>query len=289
MRRSTLALLVDPASGERVRLVQPAGTDETVAGALAGNDGRTYPIRGGIPRFVPPDDQAQTQESFGYKWQKQDAYESEGYLRLIERDEVVRWGLRAMSEFYDFFPRSGIVLEVGCGSAHFASLYVPHLARDVEWIGMDLSSAIDIARERIRPLKERSDFVQGDILQMPFAAESVDHVFARGVLHHTPSTEKAFRACVRVLRPGGELTFLIYRKLGPIREFTDDHILKAYWNPDLDFETNQHNTFDWYHPQFAFHHTEDDIRRWCRSEGLAITFIKAAWTSWAVRAVKPGR
>ena len=253
-----------------------------------------------------------------------------------------------MSEFYDFFPRSGIVLEVGCGSAHFASLYVPHLARDVEWIGMDLSSAIDIARERIRPLKERSDFVQGDILQMPFAAESVDHVFARGVLHHTPSTEKAFRACVRLLRPGGELTFLIYRKLGPIREFTDDHIraylsklppaeawrmlepltklgralseanvtvtvpedipylelpageydlqrlvydhiLKAYWNPDLDFETNQHNTFDWYHPQFAFHHTEDDIRRWCRSEGLAITFIKAAWTSWAVRAVKPGR
>ena len=348
MRRSTLALLVDPASGERVRLVQPAGTDETVAGALAGNDGRTYPIRGGIPRFVPPDDQAQTQESFGYKWQKQDAYESEGYLRLIERDEVVRWGLRAMSEFYDFFPRSGIVLEVGCGSAHFASLYVPHLARDVEWIGMDLSSAIDIARERIRPLKERSDFVQGDILQMPFAAESVDHVFARGVLHHTPSTEKAFRACVRVLRPGGELTFLIYRKLGPIREFTDDHIraylsklppaeawkmlepltklgralseakvriavpedipylelpageydlqrlvydhiLKAYWNPDLDFETNQHNTFDWYHPQFAFHHTEDEIRRWCRSEGLEIAFIKAAWTSWAVRAVKPER
>jgi arsenite methyltransferase len=349
MRASTLAILVDPANSAPLRGPDRAAPDgEVVAGELRGDGGRTYPIRDGIPRFVPLDDQAQTQESFGYKWQKQDAYESEDYLRFIERDEVVRWGLEAITEFYDFFPKRGTVLEVGCGSAHFASLYVPHLDPDVEWIGMDLSSAIDIARTRIRPLKERSDFVQGDILQMPFAAESVDHLFARGVLHHTPSTEDAFHSCVRLIKPGGELTFLIYRRLGPIREFTDDHIravlsklapaegwkalepltklgralheanvrievpeavpyldlpagtydlhalvydhiLKAYWNPDLDFETNQHNTFDWYHPQFAFHHTEDEIRRWCQAAGLEITFIKPTWTSWAVRAVKPDR
>src|SRR3989442_13703186 len=67
VRPSTLALLVDPASGERVRLAQPARDDETVAGVLVGGAGRTYPVRDGIPRFVPPDDQAQTQESFGYK------------------------------------------------------------------------------------------------------------------------------------------------------------------------------------------------------------------------------
>ena len=347
MRSSTLALLVDPADRQALRAPDRTADAEIMTGELRGSRGRTYPIRDGIPRFVPADDQAQTQESFGYKWQKQDAYESEGYLRFIERDEVVRWGLSAISEFYDFFPKRGTVLEVGCGSAHFASLYVPHLDPNVEWIGMDLSSAIDIARTRIRPLKERSDFVQGDILQMPFAAGSVDHVFARGVLHHTPSTEEAFHSCVSLIKTGGELTFLIYRRLGPIREFTDDHIraflsklapaeawralepltklgralhaanaridipedvpyldlpagtydlhalvydhiLKAYWNPDLDFETNQHNTFDWYHPQFAFHHTEEEIRRWCEADGLEIMFIKPTWTSWAVRAVKAG-
>jgi arsenite methyltransferase len=344
MRTSTLAILVDPV--ERTPLSATPGRDgEPIDGALAGAGGRTYPIRAGIPRFVPPDDQPQTQESFGYKWQRQEAYESEDYLRLIERDEITRWGLKAISEFHDFFPKRGTVLDVGCGSAHFASLYVPHLDPEVEWIGMDLSSAIDIARQRIRPLKQRSDFVQGDILQVPFAAKSVDHVFARGVLHHTPSTEQAFHSCARLLKPGGEFTFMIYRRLGPIREFTDDHIraylsqlppaeawnmlepltklgralhdakvrievpqdvpylglsagsydlqelvydhfLKAYWNPDLDFETNQHNTFDWYHPQFAFHHTEDEIRRWCAADGLEIRFIKATWTSWAVRATK---
>jgi arsenite methyltransferase len=348
MRPSTLAILVDPHGGDAIRPIDPPAGAEALAGTLAGGGGRTYPISAGIPRFVPPDDQAQTQASFGYKWQKQDAYESEAYRRFIERDEIARWGLKTISEFYDFFPRRGTVLEVGCGSAHFASLYVPHLDPEVEWIGMDLSSAIDIARTRIRPLKERSDFVQGDILQMPFAAETVDHLFARGVLHHTPSTEEAFHSCARLLKPGGEFTFLIYRKMGPIREFTDDHIraylsklppadgwkalepltklgralheigarinvpepvpylglpagtydlqalvydyiLKAYWNPGLDFETNQHNSFDWYHPQFAFHHTEDEIRDWCQADGLEITFIKPMWTSWAVRAVKAGR
>jgi SAM-dependent methyltransferase len=345
VRRSTLALLVDPAGGGTLQLAGAAGDGEAIDGRLDGSGGRWYPIRAGIPRFVPEDDQAQTQASFGYKWENREAYESEHYLKMIERDEIPRWDLRSMDDFYGFFPKRGTVLEVGCGSAHFASIYVPHLAPDIDWIGMDLSSAIDIARERIRPLRARSDFVQGDILMMPFAPASMDHVFARGVLHHTPSTEAAFRACVRVLKPGGEFTFLIYRRLGPIREFTDDHIraylsklspadgwkalepltklgralkeanvtievpedipylelpagrydlqalvydhiVKAYWNPTLDFETNQHNTFDWYHPQFAFHHTEADIRRWCAAEGLEITFIKPAWTSWAVRAVK---
>lgn len=346
MRASTLALLRDPADLQTLELAESSHIgDETLSGSLAGANGRSYPIDAGIVRFVTQSAQAQTQQSFGYKWQKQDAYEFDDYLRFIERDEIVRWGLTAMSALYEFFPKRGTVLEVGCGSAHFASLYVPHLQPDVDWIGMDLSSAIDIARDRIRRMRTRSDFVQGDIMRLPFASESVDHVFARGVLHHTPSTEAAFRSCARLLKPGGEFTFLIYRRMGPIRELTDDyirnylsklppaeawkalepltklgralreanvritvpedlpflelpagtyelqqlvydHILKAYWNPTLDFETNQHTTFDWYHPEFAFHHTEAEIRRWCEESEFDISFIKSAWTSWAVRAVK---
>ncbi len=140
MRASTLALLVDPEGGERLRAVTPnAGAVEALDGTLAGAHGRSYPIRAGIPRFVPADDQAQTQASFGYKWQKRDAYESEHYLRMIERDEVIRWALSSMADFYAIFPKRGVVLEVGCGSAHFASLYVPHLDPAVDWIGMDPS------------------------------------------------------------------------------------------------------------------------------------------------------
>jgi arsenite methyltransferase len=346
MRKSTLETLVDPKTRQPLKLADSeTDAQEVITGWLEGGSGSRYEIANGIPRFVPREEQAQTQESFGYKWGHRSAYEMETYLQKIRDDEVPRWGLRSMQEFYDFFPKRGRVLEVGCGSAHFASLYVPHLAPGVEYVGMDLSSAIDIARQRLRGIRAKTDFVQGNILEIPFADQSYDHIFARGVLHHTPSTRAAFESCARVLRNGGEFTFLIYRKLGPIREFTDDHIrsvlskmppkeawqalegltllgkalrqtgakvtvqqdipyleipagtydlqtlvydhfIKAFWNPELDFETNQHNSFDWYHPQYAFHHTEEEIREWCAKEGFTVKFIKPMWTSWAVRAVK---
>ena len=49
-------------------------------------------------------------------------------------------------------------------------------------------------------------------------------VFSEGVLHHTPSTEKAFNALVRLLRPGGEIMIYVYRRKAPVREYVDDYI-----------------------------------------------------------------
>ena len=53
---------------------------------------------------------------------------------------------------------------------------------------------------------------------------SFDVVFSEGVLHHTPSTERALKALVPLLRPGGELMIYVYRRKAPIREFTDDYV-----------------------------------------------------------------
>ena len=46
-------------------------------------------------------------------------------------------------------------------------------------------------------------FVRADILALPFAAESFDHVFLCFVLEHLPDTGAALAALRRVLRPGG--------------------------------------------------------------------------------------
>ena len=70
-----------------------------------------------------------------------------------------------------------------------------------EWVGADISDAIDVARERLGGFGG-THFVQADVLDLPFRPESFDVVFSEGVLHHTPSTERALKALVPLLRAG---------------------------------------------------------------------------------------
>ena len=92
-----------------------------------------------------------------------------------------------------------------------------------EFVGVDISAAIDTACQRLGEI-EGTSFVQADILALPFPPSSFDLVFSEGVLHHTPSTEAAFKALARLLRPGGEIMIYVYRRKAPAREFVDDYI-----------------------------------------------------------------
>jgi len=42
------------------------------------------------------------------------------------------------------------------------------------------------------------------------------------------------------------------------------HILKCFWNEDMDFDYNVTINFDWYYPQYAHRHTESEIRNWLK-------------------------
>ncbi len=49
-------------------------------------------------------------------------------------------------------------------------------------------------------------------------------IFSEGVLHHTDSTEASLKKLASLLVPGGRFLFYVYRRKGPIREFTDDYV-----------------------------------------------------------------
>jgi SAM-dependent methyltransferase len=51
-----------------------------------------------------------------------------------------------------------------------------------------------------------------------------DAIISEGVLHHTPSTERAFKSLARLLAPSGEIMIYVYRKKAPLREFADDYV-----------------------------------------------------------------
>lgn len=53
-------------------------------------------------------------------------------------------------------------------------------------------------------------FLQGDAEDMPFDDATFDLVYANGVIHHTPYTEKVVDEIQRVLRPSGRLICMVY-------------------------------------------------------------------------------
>jgi SAM-dependent methyltransferase len=91
---------------------------------------------------------------------------------------------------------------------------------------VDISEAVDMAQERLSPMPG-THFIQADILQLPFREQTFDAILSEGVMHHTPSTERALKSLAPLLVKGGQFLFYVYRKKSPIREFTDDHVRNA--------------------------------------------------------------
>jgi arsenite methyltransferase len=226
VRESLLEVLVDPVSKGRLRIEATRTADgEVIEGSLKNDGGQSYRITDGIPRFVLTEDarQKQTESSFGFKWQQRYSYESDEFISRYHQWLREKYGFATDEEMRDYFCRKKRTLEVGCGGGLSASVSLSCGDEGQEWVGVDISRAVDIARERLSHMRG-AHFVQADILQLPFRDESFDAIFAEGVLHHTPATDRAIKSLVPLLMPGGEMLFYVYRKKGAIREFTDDYI-----------------------------------------------------------------
>src|SRR5205807_4695048 len=117
-----------------------------------------------------------------------------------------------------------LLLDAGCGAGLSAVGTFGDRLRDVRYLGLDVSTAVEAAAERMRARNVVAGFVQASLLDAPLPDGSVDVVFAQGVLHHTDSTAAAIAALARKLRTGGRFLFYVCRKKGPVREFTDDYV-----------------------------------------------------------------
>ena len=228
MKASLQRLLVDPIQRRRLRL-ESAESDcgEILSGNLHAEDGTPYPIRNGIPRLVSTADtgQLQTAVTFGFKWKRRESYDSQASRAVVLAWSTEKYGFTSLEDWATYFSRRQRVLDLGCGSGFSSSLWLdsPFWTGGGMWVGVDISEAIDVAWQRLQGVPN-THFIQADALQLPFPDESFDTISSEGVLHHTPSTRAALLSAARVLARGGEFHFYVYRKKGPIREFTDDYI-----------------------------------------------------------------
>ncbi|MCZ7594385.1 MAG: class I SAM-dependent methyltransferase [Hyphomicrobium sp.] len=167
--------------------------------------------------------QSQTREAFGFKWAKRETFEGE-LAQNMRRWLIEKYGDVPSAPWLAEHGPNPIVLDAGCGAALSAiALFEPVLHR-VRYVGVDVSTAVDVAKARFEERGLSAGFIQADMQQLPIAEESVDLIFSEGVLHHTDDTRVALGAVLRHLKYGGRVLFYVYREKGPIREFTDDLI-----------------------------------------------------------------
>jgi SAM-dependent methyltransferase len=161
---------------------------------------KAYPVVGGIPRFVPPENYA---SNFGFQWNRFRRTQLDSHTGVpVSRDRFARetgWSPQTLA--------GKCVLDVGCGAGRFAEVAVTAGARVV---ALDYSSAVDACRANLP--QPNLQVVQGDVYALPFAPGTFDYVYSLGVIQHTPDVERTVKALVAPLRPGGQLVVDVYAK-----------------------------------------------------------------------------
>ncbi|HBW17004.1 MAG TPA: class I SAM-dependent methyltransferase [Desulfovibrio sp.] len=178
------------------------------------------------PEYSPQ--QEQTASAFGYQWSHRHTYESEAMKSRTRTWLVERYcgGDPARLDALLAGERK-IILDAGCGAAFSALLLFGEHLKQHDYLGVDISSAVDVARARFAEAGYPGDFLRASLTDIPVPDGSLDMIFSEGVLHHTDSTRDSLAYLSRKLKPGGMFLFYVYVKKAVIREFTDDHVRDA--------------------------------------------------------------
>ena len=174
---------------------------------------------------APSASQQQTSDAFGFKWARRDTYDSPA-VRDAARAWLVSRYCGGDVSVLDGWLAGGrkVILDAGCGAGFSGLLLFGERLREHAYVGVDISSATDVARQRFADAGVPGDFVRHDLATVPLRPASVDIVFSEGVLHHTDDPRASLVHLAKALTPGGLALFYVYAKKSAIREFTDDHI-----------------------------------------------------------------
>jgi SAM-dependent methyltransferase len=294
MKHSALDVLVCPGCKENLALdAAVVERREILDGTLTCPSCHAqYPIRSGVPRFVPDGMYA---SSFGRQW---------NWFRTVQLDSATgtsrsEEALRGATGWRDDLYPGRRLLDAGVGAGRFAERAA---SKGAEVFGVDLTSAVDAAYRNIGE-RERVHLIQADIFALPFRADTFDLAYSIGVLHHTPDPAAAFRRVADVVRPDGRLAVYLYSRYGIahrmsdlIRPLTTRLPLTVMWalsaaavplyylyqlpvigkvanlvlpiSMERDWHWRWLDTFDWYTPKYQFKYLYPEIFRWYQDAGF---------------------
>lgn len=191
------------------------------------NEGNSFPIINGVPRFVPEDNYT---NSFGFQWNK---FQKTQIDREAKNSSFSKERFFVATE-WDKEDLSGKnVLEVGSGAGRFTQIVLDHTQANL--YSIDYSDAVSANYRNNAHHGDRLHLFQASIYEMPFPDNSFDKVFCFGVLQHTPDFKKSVKSLVDKAKPGGEIAVDFYPIKGWYTKINAKYMLRP-WTKKMSHE-----------------------------------------------------
>lgn len=203
MRERLLEFLQCPKCHEALECVpQFIEDEEIITGSLkCSGCEKSFPIENGIPRFVDPGNYA---SSFGYQWNKFKVEQ----LDSFNGTDISAKRIYSETGWTKEWLKGKLILDVGCGAGRFLDVVSQ---TEGEVIGVDISSAVDAARQNLKGRKN-VHLVQASAYELPFRPSTFDACYCIGVIQHTPKPTDTLVSFFEVLKEGGKLAVTIYER-----------------------------------------------------------------------------
>lgn len=212
MRSWLLDILCCPHCRQELILeIFSAQGEDIESGVLKSGCGRSFPVIGFIPRFLPEASlngknhtKLNNRKAFEFEWLNYDV--TMGNEKDIFLDETQipakEWPGK-------------LALDAGCGMGRYTA---EALKLEAKVIGLDLGLNIERSYQRLKGFPG-FQAVQADLMRLPFKPDYFDIVYSLGVLHHTPQASQAFHNLARLVKKNGMLSVWVYGRAGKYRDF----------------------------------------------------------------------
>jgi malonyl-CoA O-methyltransferase len=104
-----------------------------------------------------------------------------------------------------------MIVDCGCATG-ISTIALRKQFPKAQVIGVDISMLMLKQAKAKQAFWKKKDWLCADVACLPFAAQSVDLIFANQLLHWLPNVETFFAECFRILKPNG---YLMFSTLGP--------------------------------------------------------------------------
>jgi SAM-dependent methyltransferase/uncharacterized protein YbaR (Trm112 family) len=234
-----------------------------------------------------------TIKNFGFEWTEYARHGWDEPVFNIQREQKI-FHYKSLLRQDQF--EGQLVLDAGCGNGRY-TYWAAQYGGKV--IGIDLGAGVDAAFDNTGTLPN-VQIVQADIFNLPFADSIFDVIFSIGVLMHTGDAQRATKALIQALKPGGSLTVHLYGRGNFIYEWVDhtirrrttklsipelQHLTRRLWTLTrflqrvhllgivscfVRLDPHPHCIFDWYSAPIATHHTYSEVKDWFRQTGMPV-------------------